>query len=481
MNLKKYLQDIIESKIALLLIIITIFAAILRFYHLGWSSLWLDEAATVEYSSGGFMMAWNYFSSGEYNPPLFYWITGVMLNFGNSEFILRLIPALCGVVAVPLTFLLGKEWHSEKTGIVAAALLAFSPFALYYSQEARTYSIAVVFAILLMIFYIRTIKTNNTQSPRAIWFNWIMVSVFAALGVWAHLYFAILVVTVFLHSLITNYKPIKSLAKPLVSIVVFIWLALPIILVTIFGLWSRRTAGAPTFGIRGLSVITDLFWSFGSYLEWASIIVFILMIGGIYLTYLEDKKNKTDMVLLSLMFIIVPLVISVPLSYKIPMVSRYMLYLLPFVLVLVAQPLLYLKDTRIQTLFVIGMITLGAPTLYTYTSQYVKDDWRGYANHLTEITTSGDIVITVPGYMNLPLKYYYNNSTDKTILLGASNVSDIVAVTDGNKNVWYVLTPDIGAADPSGKTEQWLKENTIQIEQWKYYIYTLRYKAGKMD
>jgi hypothetical protein len=70
-----------------------------------------------------------------------------MLSFGNNEFILRFIPAVLGSLSVPLAYFFGKEVRDAKTGVLSAALLAFSPFAIFYSQEAYSYS-TVLFVFL---------------------------------------------------------------------------------------------------------------------------------------------------------------------------------------------------------------------------------------------------------------------------------------------------------------------------------------------
>ena len=48
-------------------------------------------------------------ASGDFNPPLFYWIEHIMLMLGNNEVILRFIPALCGVLTIPVMYCVGKD------------------------------------------------------------------------------------------------------------------------------------------------------------------------------------------------------------------------------------------------------------------------------------------------------------------------------------------------------------------------------------
>jgi hypothetical protein len=70
-------------------------------------------------------------AAGEFNPPLFYWIEHTVLTLGTSEFILRLMPALFGVLTIPLMYVAGTEFLDRNVGIIAAALLTFSPFHIF--------------------------------------------------------------------------------------------------------------------------------------------------------------------------------------------------------------------------------------------------------------------------------------------------------------------------------------------------------------
>ena len=69
-----------------------------------------------------------------------------MLVFGQSEFILRFIPALLGVLTIPVFYYIGKEFADEDVGIIMAALLPF-PRSMYFilkmhehTQRCSSYS-----------------------------------------------------------------------------------------------------------------------------------------------------------------------------------------------------------------------------------------------------------------------------------------------------------------------------------------------------
>jgi mannosyltransferase len=113
------------------------------------------------------------------------------------------------------------------------------------------------------------------------------------------------------------------------------------------------------------------------------------------------------------------------------------------------------------------LVLVNVPTLLNYYSGYSKDDWRGFSGQLQNITKDGDKIVLVPGYMNQPFDYYYSNTTDRTFEYGASNVADLenLKIERGNHTVFYVVTWDILAVNPSGDEIKWLKNQTRFVGQ----------------
>ncbi|MFI5366964.1 MAG: phospholipid carrier-dependent glycosyltransferase [Candidatus Binatia bacterium] len=68
-------------------------------------------------------------------PPLVYWLTAINLHcFGTSEFVVRLWPALFGLLGIGLADALGRSMYGAWTGHAAAALLATTPLYFGLSQ-----------------------------------------------------------------------------------------------------------------------------------------------------------------------------------------------------------------------------------------------------------------------------------------------------------------------------------------------------------
>ncbi|MDG6250842.1 MAG: glycosyl transferase, partial [Methanocalculus sp.] len=78
-------DTLLSSRPLQLVLLLTIAGLFLRLYQLGFNSLWLDEASTLGFARHSLAEIWGFTASGEFNPPLFYWMEHIMLIFGESE------------------------------------------------------------------------------------------------------------------------------------------------------------------------------------------------------------------------------------------------------------------------------------------------------------------------------------------------------------------------------------------------------------
>ena len=453
---------LLRSRYLQLLLSLTLVGAILRFYNLGFNSLWLDEASTLTFAVKSIPDIWQATTGGEFNPPLFYWTENLMLVFGNSEAVLRFVPALLGVLTIPLIYLAGKEFMNRNTGIIAAAAFAFSPFLIFYSQEARAYSMMLFFVTFAMVFYFRALQNNSLR-------DWALFGALSALAFWTHFYALVIIGALFLFALYELYPKIRNdllAVKPLVAGgALFTLICLPLIIVTI-QLFAKRTGSAPTFGIQGPAIIIATFAQISGS-EVAMYLLLLLFIAGIVQAFLLDKNKGIFLVTVTVLMF----VISNFLSYRMPMQPRYLICLaiVYFIAIALSYRLLFtLMDTPgVVYGFIAFMVVISAFPLAGYYSGYTKDNWRGFSGTFQQKTQPGDIVVVIPAYISQPFNYYYSNASDQTIQYSANNAADLQAINARkvNNTIFFVVTGDINAANPEGDAEQWLKQHAKILGQ----------------
>ncbi len=123
------------------LLAILLLAFFLRVYRLDAQSFWNDEgnSARIAERTPDLILEG---AGGDVHPPGYY----LLLHYwralaGQSEFALRFVSVVAGMLVVVLTHSLGRRLFSEAVGVMGAFLGAISPFATYYSQEARMYAL----------------------------------------------------------------------------------------------------------------------------------------------------------------------------------------------------------------------------------------------------------------------------------------------------------------------------------------------------
>lgn len=170
-------------KMALLLTVWLAFA--LRLFRLEEREIWYDEAFAVLYAEkevGAIIYGTITPIEGaaaDIHPLLYYFFLHGWMGLGQSPFIVRFPSVIFGLLSICLIFRLGRELFSAKAGLLAATLTAVSPFHIWYSQEARMYSLLCLSSLLSIYFFVKVWKEGK-------WAHWIGFSICTALSLYAH-------------------------------------------------------------------------------------------------------------------------------------------------------------------------------------------------------------------------------------------------------------------------------------------------------
>jgi len=136
-----------------MIILIVLLALILRLINLD-QSFWLDEAIGVlAVKQHSFFDLLTLFVPRDVHPPLYYlvldaWDQTTSTLQSNSpgfqEALLRFPSVIFSLGAVFFTYKIGVLFKRERLGLLAALFLALNPLFVYYSQEARMYTLATL-------------------------------------------------------------------------------------------------------------------------------------------------------------------------------------------------------------------------------------------------------------------------------------------------------------------------------------------------
>ncbi|MFB2969684.1 glycosyltransferase [Aerosakkonema sp. BLCC-F183] len=207
---------------SLILIIWFAIGTWLRFTNLELKSPWTDEFSTMVFSLGnsfrnvpldraialdllmsplvptgaGTGEVVQHLLSESNHPPLYFvlahlWMKLFPHNDGLiSLWVARSLPAILGAASIPAMYAWGYiAARSRLVGHLAAAMMAVSPYGIFLAQEARHYTLAILFAIASLVCLLIAVRHIEAQKPLSFWFSisWIAIN---SLGMASHYFFA---------------------------------------------------------------------------------------------------------------------------------------------------------------------------------------------------------------------------------------------------------------------------------------------------
>jgi 4-amino-4-deoxy-L-arabinose transferase-like glycosyltransferase len=134
-----------------------------RIFDVGGKDLWIDEANSVLISRGNLaeLIALLKLDS---SPPLYYLLLGGWMRlFGDSESAVRSLSIIPAVLAVGTVLVIGWRLFTPETGILAAALMAVAPIHVFYSQQARMYTLLGLLGLLSSYWLWRAIEDGRRR------------------------------------------------------------------------------------------------------------------------------------------------------------------------------------------------------------------------------------------------------------------------------------------------------------------------------
>lgn len=153
------------------LVLLILLASIERIYGIDRESLWTDELFAVMASYlPSFRDVWPLLINDSHPPAYVSFMYWTLPLTGYTDFGVRLHALLFGIVWIPLVYWLGKRSYSAHVGLLAAALVASSYSGIFYSQEARAYSMLVAINLIQLLCFIEILFSQPASRRHVIGF-----------------------------------------------------------------------------------------------------------------------------------------------------------------------------------------------------------------------------------------------------------------------------------------------------------------------
>ncbi|MGC2186665.1 MAG: glycosyltransferase family 39 protein, partial [Terriglobales bacterium] len=332
MNQNSDRATVSSTHVWLILGIATILGSALRLHSLSARSLWIDEAASISFAT----LPWRSFlhTLWDYqgNMALYYFLLRAWIHLGDSEFAVRSLSVLFGVLTIPAIYFLGARLFDRATGLTAAVLLSVHSFHVHWSQEARGYSLLILLLVLATYFLVGAMESGSSIG------RWIAFTVTAALTFYAHI-FAVFVLAAYAVS-IAFPRPYRVATRTMVIVaILFEHLVAPMVLFVLFHhsgsqiSWLGRPTLAEIWAFLLLLTGQGGIWLLVIYLFLCGLVL-ILPAGLIH-----RDREKWAVRLLLMWLVLPPMVTLVATPIKPLFNARYMVMCVPALVLLAARGL----------------------------------------------------------------------------------------------------------------------------------------------
>jgi mannosyltransferase len=431
-----------RRSLALLGVILPLGVA-LRLLGLGRESLWLDEGFSLQFAR---MSLGEIFLLPDANPPLYYlFLHGWIRLFGWSEVALRLPSVVFGCLSLVVVYRVGRLIYGRGTGLVASLLLAVSPFHIYFSQEARTYSLTVLLCLLSTWFFLRIERGRRRDAAGYV--------LFSALFLSSHVYALFVLLAQNLYFLLLRTRSPEGARTSLgrwvllqagVAVPFLLWVrALVAHRAADVGIWADLPSGfdllrtfrrfAGSWMLLGLVGLLIVLWFIRNQSRWRE-----------NLPRGEPRRAHFLGVWL-LVPVIVPFVIA---RTVMPIyVIRYTIVAsIPF-LILVARGLVRIASRPLALVMTVGFVLLSGLAVAEQYWRVAKEPWRVVMERLDSHARGGDLVLYNGRSLKTLILYYSKREDVRKVgfpapgkVLDEGNIAELDAFAEAHVRIWVILS-----------------------------------------
>jgi len=175
-------------------LIIIVLAGLVYITGISHESIWFDEAFSYMMASHSPGEILGLMTTADNHPPLYYLLLSVVISiFGNATWALRLLSVLGAIGLVSLGAGPVRRLFGNRTALIYAGVVLFTPVVLIYAHEARMYSLATFCVTASVLYGYLAVKYNHRWD----WFAFGLASLAAA-----YLHYYGLMAVFFIHLLI---------------------------------------------------------------------------------------------------------------------------------------------------------------------------------------------------------------------------------------------------------------------------------------
>lgn len=381
--------------------------------------------------------------------PLYYLIQHPLLGAVPTPLSLRWLPLLFGALGLWATWQIGRRYFGAAGGVVAAILVAVSPWHLYASSMARYYSLVYLCAALVVLWLPGAYESDEPK-------DYLRLLAVFIVGTLTHPSFVFAMVGLVAGLSLVRNDARFGLRWPSVKAWTYLWgpyaaaLVIEFLMVHFFG----RRGSIGNLGSRGIAATLRLV---PAMVDWMTLPVFIgACVGALLMTFRRSENRRIGVIAIA--STIGAMVLLVGASFRTGVYADYGIGILPLLFLCVtalsselASPIERGRANLVLLALVVGS---GAPSIVSFLSDGLRFDYRPAYRAIAAKDPKGVVL----GWPEVLRRFYaadlrgYELKPDSTYLNG---------ILQREQHVWAVVSAKrYGIVeDDAGQIAGWLAAN----------------------
>lgn len=456
-------------------------ALLLRVALLNARSLWFDETFSIAVARLPWLEGWRLVAQTDAHPPLYYLLLHLWLRLGDTPAVVRSLSVLCGVLTVLVIWLFGRTLGGRALAAVSGVLAGASALAIQASVEARMYPLLGLLTVMA------TFLLWKAASGASRWWLWGAYGLTVGLGFYVD-YFTFLLIPAHVLYIALYHRRNHVVRLGFLFALAGALLAYAPWWPSVAGqlaegrahtVWKGRMPITAPLNMLALSSFGGYLLGLGGYLveagrwSWWQLFLVLPFLCLAVAGAVGMSRGGAGTLLLGGWVVPVAILVGISLAtgvlYAVP---RYVSFVQPFFVILVAQGILTVapKGRRVAALVTLttGIVVLNLIVLGMASSdaRYQPYDWAGAARYVQRQWRAGDGLVFYPHTARVAFGYYFTQPAVKAVTLYPppwtakltktqllEGVPPIPALVRDARRFWLVLTDPT----PAGSTEALLE------------------------
>lgn len=477
----------------LIVLLLILAAFVTHTYLLDAKSMWIEEGLSIYRAQldlphilSNVIMIQDV-ATHDTHPPLYFILLHFLIGLaGSSEFVLRSLSVAWGVLLVPLLYAFGTRLLGRRVGVWAAVIAALSPVYLWYSQEARSYTMLVFLTLFSSYSLLRVWQsTSRSQVNRGQVALWIGAYLLSTIG-----------------SIFTHYGALFILLFQWITVLgLTIWhrrwwllallAAASLVIAPLLPFMVGRLQTGAERGFRFVGaweMARDLLnaFSLGIAVRWDDVylldLLFLLLaLLGLVMIARRRRLTGVGTPLYLSGYLLIPALVLYVLSHVKPMYEgvRHLLIISPAYYVLLAAGLDALARRFRYVAIVVILFVAGGVAYSTHNHffhpGYAKDDLRSAVNYVRADLQPGEVVVLSEPILWPLWQYYFGPNLDWTGLppypftAGEETKGQAAALAEEHTGVWFAYAPTGAPRDNHGLAKAWFDENLFPVDDASFH------------